>query len=375
MAYGIISADCHMDLMFVPHDTFTARAPAGWRDRMPRIVESDDGFTWVAGERGELRLGPWASQGSRVWSGVRGRHMREAGYAPEDRRPATPELRLADLERDRVDAEVIYGIFQLQNHVSDGDLVAACFTAYNQFIAEFCATHPTRFFGLGCIPGHTVEAGVLELERCARLGLPGAEWSYVDTSRPVWHPQWEPLWAAAADHNIPLSFHVRTKGTTTTVRFEPEVNLVSTAAYNAVVQMQLDEALASVLMSGALERHPNLRVVLAESGVGWIPYVLERADYEWEDHIDEYGRALKTPPSELFRRQMYATFQKDSVGPSLAAAWCPDSFMWGSDYPHEDGVWPDSHEAIGRYLSVVTDDMRRKLVRDNCARLYGIDGG
>ena len=106
MAYGIISADCHMDLMFVPHDTFTARAPAGWRDRMPRIVESDDGFAWVAGERGELRLGPWASQGSRVWSGVRGQHMREAGYAPEDRRPATPELRLADLERDRVDRRV-----------------------------------------------------------------------------------------------------------------------------------------------------------------------------------------------------------------------------------------------------------------------------
>ena len=322
-----------MDLMFVPEDTFTARAPAGWRDRMPRIVESDDGFAWVAGERGELRLGSWASQGSRVWSGVRGRHMREAGYSPEDRRPANPEKRLADLERDRVDAEVIYGIFQLQNHVSDGDLVAACFTAYNQFIAEFCQTHPDRFFGLGCIPGHTVEAGVLELERVARLGLPGAEWSYVDTSRPVWHPQWEPLWAAAAEHGIPLSFHVRTKGTTTTVAFEPEVNLVSTAAYNAVVQMQLDEALASVLMCGALERHPSLRVVLAESGVGWIPYVLERADYELEDHIDEYGRALKTRPSELFRRQMHATFQKDSVGPALAAQWCPDSFMWAPTTP------------------------------------------
>ena len=217
-----------------------------------------------------------------------------------------------------------------------------------------------------------MEAGVLELERVARLGLPGAEWSYVDTSRPVWHPQWEPLWAAAAEHGIPLSFHVRTKGTTTTVAFEPEVNLVSTAAYNAVVQMQLDEALASVLMCGALERHPSLRVVLAESGVGWIPYVLERADYELEDHIDEYGRALKTPPSELFRRQMHATFQKDSVGPALAAQWCPDSFMWGSDYPHEDGVWPDSHEAIGRYLGDVSEEMRRKLVRDNCARLYGI---
>ena len=155
----------------------------------------------------------------------------------------------------------------------------------------------------------------------------------MDTSRPVWHPQWEPLWAAAAEHDIPLSFHVRTKGTTTTVAFEPEVNLVSTAAYNAVVQMQLDEALASVLMCGALERHPSLRVVLAESGVGWIPYVLERADYQLEDHIDEYGRALKTPPSELFRRQMHATFQKDSVGTGSGRSVVPRQLHVGLRLP------------------------------------------
>ena len=313
MGHGIISADCHMDLMFVPEDTFTARAPAGWRDHMPRIVESDDGFAWVAGERGELRLGTWASQGSRVWSGVRGRHMREAGYAPEERRPANPEKRLADLERDGVDAEVIYGIFQLQNHVSDGDLVAACFTAYNQFIAEFCQTHPSRFFGLGCLPGHTVEAGVLELERVARLGLPGAEWSYVDTSRPVWHPQWEPLWAAAAEHNIPLSFHVRTKGTTTTVAFEPEVNLVSTAAYNAVVQMQLDEALASVLMSGALERHPGLRVVLAESGVAGSPTC-------WSAPTTS-GRTTSTSTGAPSRRRPASSSAARCTPPSRRTPW------------------------------------------------------
>ena len=69
---------------------------------------------------------------------------------------------------------------------------------------------------------------------------------------------------------------------------------------------------------------------------------------------------------------MFATFQKDSVGPALAAEWCPDSFMWGSDYPHEDGVWPDSHATIKRYLSGIDPALRAKLVHDNCARLYGI---
>ena len=361
-----------MDLMFVPDDTFTSRTPLDNRSKAPHVIDGPEGPMWVAGINDEHQLGPWGGHGNRTWSGLRGQRMREAGYSPEERRPANPDKRLEDLNRDQIDAEVIYGIFQLQSRLPDAELIASCFTAYNQFIAEFCQQHPSRFYGLGCLPGHTVEAGVLEIERVARLGLPGAEWSYVDTSRPIWHPQWEPLWAAADHYDIPISFHVRTSGTTTTVAYEPDVNLVSTAAYNAVVQMQLDEALASVLMCGALERFPGLKVVLAESGVGWIPYVLERADYEWEDHIDEYGQALKTAPSELFRRQMFATFQKDSVGPALAAEWCPDSFMWGSDYPHEDGVWPDSHATIKRYLSGIDPALRAKLVHDNCARLYGI---
>ena len=95
-------------------------------------------------------------------------------------------------------------------------------------------------------------------------------------------------------------------------------------------------------------------------------------DYEWEDHPEEWPKFVKNLPSDLFRRQMYATFQKDAAGPLLAEKFCPDNFMWGSDYPHPDGVWPDSLATIDQYLGDASPEIRRKIVRDNVASLYGI---
>ena len=382
MSHGVISADSHMDLEALPPDTFTARVPAERRDQVPRVVETPDGQQWVAGKNGEYACGLWGpSYAKRHTRGVRVQAMDAAGFKWEDRRPANPALRMEDQDKDGVDAEVIYGIFRLQLYVTDMDLIAGCFAAYNEYIAEFCQTNPNRFHGLGCLPGNTIEAAVEEIKHVAKLGLKGAEWSYVDRSKPVWHPYWEPLWAAAEEYNIPISLHSRGRGTTSTVGIDADVvesgkfgkNPVSEAAFIVVSQMQLDEALVSMLYCGALERYPNLKIVLGESGTGWIPFVLERADYEWEDDHLGIARGLSnTQPSELFRRQMYATFQKDSVGPSLAEQWCPNNLMWGSDYPHTDGVWPDSPETIQRYLGGVSEETRRKIVHDNVASLYGI---
>src|SRR5205807_2482865 len=99
-----------------------------------------------------------------------------------------------------------------------------------------------------------------------------------------------------------------------------------------------------------LERHPDLQVVIAESGTGWVPYLLDRMDYEWQDSYADWKDLCSIPPSELFRRQMFATFQEDHIGPQLAHLY-PDNFMWGSDYPHADGLWPDSQQKIQETMS------------------------
>lgn len=386
MDYRPISADSHMDMGYIPADTFTARAPAEWRDRMPRVVEGGpNGPVWVAGKDGEYKMGAWGIHGQpglqvRIRAGetpasLRLKAMVEAGFMPDERRPSDPVRRLEDQEKDGVDAEVMYGIFTLSGSLKDRDAAAVAFHAYNDYIAEFCKAQPDRFIGLGCIPGNNVEAAVAEVEHIAKLGLRGAEWSYLDNNTPIWHPQWEPLWAAVEDAGLVLSLHVRTD-TTTTLRGIPgtENNPGISAAWLSVGPMQLDEAVVSVIFCGALERHPKLKVVIAESGVGWIPYLLDRMDYEWQDHPAQ-SEIVSMLPSDLFRRQMFATFQKDAAGPMLAAQFCPDNFMWGSDYPHPDGVWPDSLEMIEQYVAPAGPEITRKIVRDNVAKLYNIGNG
>ena len=111
---------------------------------------------------------------------------------------------------------------------------------------------------------------------------------------------------------------------------------------------------------------------MGEAGLGWIPYVLERMDYEWGDQFRNLE--LTMSPSDYWRRQMFATFQYDEVGIANLERIGADNVMWGSDFPHPDGIWPDSQEHLARQLGELPQETRRKIVYDNAARLYGIAG-
>ncbi len=110
---------------------------------------------------------------------------------------------------------------------------------------------------------------------------------------------------------------------------------------------------------------------MAESHIGWIPYVLERLDTKYKEGA--YKDLISTPPGELFQRQVWATFQDDRVGALLAREYGADSFCWASDYPHNDGVWPDSQSFIRDTLGHLDDDLKRKLTFSNAVRLYNLD--
>jgi predicted TIM-barrel fold metal-dependent hydrolase len=112
-----------------------------------------------------------------------------------------------------------------------------------------------------------------------------------------------------------------------------------------------------------------MRLVLGESGIGWIPYVLWRMDAEWEDQFKDLS--LTMPPSEYWKRQCWATYQTDPIGVKLLDELGVDKVMWGSDFPHPDGVWPDSKEYIQRELGHLPAGVRRQIVCENAARLYG----
>jgi predicted TIM-barrel fold metal-dependent hydrolase len=377
MAHPVMSADSHMDLIYLPPDAFTARMESRWGDRTPHVVERDGRKVWVSGED---VLGPWGYYGPGVAGGKRGRILAEAGFATgKQARPSNPAERREDQERDGVEAEIIYGILGIsrglfsQKGIGDPELLTAVYHAYNDWVAGFNRSLPGRFYGLGCLPNHDAAAATAELRHCAGLGLRGAIIVPWGAAMPVWHEMWEPLWTAAEATNLVVSFHVF-EGGGTTVGYEikgvrrPDV----IGSWTVVAPMQMDEIVVSLILAGVCERHPRLRLVLGESGIGYLPYVLERLDDTWEERLAD-DVPLPLPPSAYFKRQICATFQKDHHGVRAMAEIAPDNVMWGSDYPHRDGTWPFSQKAIEEQFRGIDPAIRRKMLWDNVRRVYALE--
>jgi uncharacterized protein len=377
MTLRVMSADSHMDLLYLPPDTFTSRMDAAWGERIPRVVERNGQQMWVSADD---TLAPYATYGPGVTGGRRGRVLAEAGFASgKQTRPSHPTQRREDQDRDGVEAEIIYGIIGISRGffgskgITDPRLLSDVYAAYNRYIADFNAAIPGRFYGLGCLPNHDGAAAAAEVRRCATLGLKGAVFVPWGSAMPVWDQMWEPMWTAAEETGLVVSFHVF-EGGGSTVGYE--VKGVKRAdvigAWTVVAPLQMDEILASVILSGVCQRHPALRLVLGESGIGWLPYMLERLDDTYEERLAD-DLALPLPPSAYFKRQIWATFQKDLHGVRAMAAIAPDNVMWGSDYPHRDGTWPFSRKAIDEQFRDMPEPIARKMLWDNVRHLYRID--
>src|SRR5205823_2614270 len=132
-------------------------------------------------------------------------------------------------------------------------------------------------------------------------------------------------------------------------------------------------SLIDIVCSGVLERFPGLRIVSAENDSGWFPHFLFRLDHAYEKFGKLLDDPLPRPPGEYVRRQVYATFQDDPVGPRMYELFGEDNYMWASDYPHVDSTWPASARAIESALGRLPGSVREKMVGENACRVYGID--
>jgi predicted TIM-barrel fold metal-dependent hydrolase len=290
-----------------------------------------------------------------------------AGIDDDGYRAGTPDLRLQDMDRDGLAASVIYGPLSLGFPIEEPALQDACFAAWNDWaVEEFNATAPDRLCVLAFLPGHSPDAAAAELERAAAQGHRGAIIGAFDVD--LGDRAWDRLWSAAEATGLPISFHI--KGGTSS-RLSYQLGKWQSAAYASVLPLQLDEPLAIMLFSGALERHPGFRLVLAESGLGWLPYFLTRMDMEWEALRDKLDYAPEVAPSELFRRQVFATFEEEPLAARFLPLLDASSCMWASDYPHTDSTFPESQHAVAETLGALPPDDLCKIVATNCAELYG----
>jgi predicted TIM-barrel fold metal-dependent hydrolase len=377
MDYRIISADDHIDMQWLPKDLWQKRAPAAWRERAPKVVDTADGPYWVCGDD------RWESWGGRMGAAgaMGGRRLaleRGGVLEPGVLRPTTTALRLADMDRDGVDASVMYGpIVPLS--IKDPALRQVCYRAYNEWLAEFCASAPDRLVGAGLVPIDDPAMAAEEVRHLKQIGIRTGMFLAARVELPLWDAAWAPLWEAAAETGIPIGFHLG-GGHRTVVWSGPKAADAGNMGVRVSCStLQMDEALAAVIFSGALERYPGLKIVLAETGIGWLPYLLERMDDSYRKFLDAEewwrahgGLALRMPPSHYFRRQVWATFQTDHAGLRLLDLLGEGRVMWASDYPHADSTWPESQRAIDESFHGVPPRARARILCDNARELYGL---
>ena len=371
--FRIISADDHV---FEPPDLWTSRVEPKFRDRAPQIIRMDDDDWWVVQDVRMTSMGAGTQTGMRLEAPERlhqtdiQENVRLGGYIPEDR--------IKDMDTDGVDVSVIYPTagFMLYHKVPESDLLTSLFAAYNDWIAEFCNSYPKRLKGLGLVSTDDVELGVGELERCAKLGLAGALISsYPPEARAYNSPEYDPLWAAAQDLEMPLSLHTGANRVSASLE-ELGNGVTSTPATQTNHDHWTRMSLAHMIFTGVFERYPKLQVGSIEIELSWAPHFLDRLDYTYQQRArrDIWYRFKEAMlPSQYFHRNVFLGFQEDSLGIRLRDIIGVDSLMWGSDYPHHESTWPYSHQVLEEILADCTEEEKAKIAGGNAARIYHLD--
>ena len=371
--YMVISADSHANEPVELYD----RLPEEYRARAPREV-TIDGHRYLRLE-GSYDL-PLDAPNPLTEEDMR-RFFRDAEEG-QDLIASNPNdlaggidipVRLSDLEDDGVSGEVIYpqGIFKCFASPDPG-FQKSLTGVYNDWYHEIFGGHPDKFVASSLLPMVDVGLAIEEGRRVAGLG--GRSFS-VPVSMPLLpynYPEYDPFWDMAEETGVPVAFHVFTVGPTGrnpegTARSGPGEDLSS----EIVSMAHAMNPLTHLVASGALERHPDMKFVLVEGGVGWLAWVLQTLD---EMQVKRHMWAepkLNMKPSEYFHRQGYATFGDDHVGLMTRHVIGVENLMWGSDYPHDEGTFPHSREVIERTFKDVPEDEKRKIVGENAAKLYG----
>jgi predicted TIM-barrel fold metal-dependent hydrolase len=365
----VISVDDHV---IEPPHLWSTYLPANMRAEGPHVVE-DPGTgdqSWVWEDR-QYPVELMGSPKTRIFhgNGDEVRTHRFDGVVPGC---YDPIARVQAMDEDGITAQLNFPTFPrfagtLFLEGNDKELAKHCVRAYNDWMLdEWCAAAPERFIPMTLVPLWDPEAAVAEIQRCAAKGARSI--SFPENPSPLglpsfWTNYWDPVFAAAADAEMVLSMHIGTSGSLPTPSPEStEVVSISLCGVNSML------ACADLILSGALQKFPTLKIAFSEGGTGWVPYILERMQYTWER--SRLGVDKSISPRELFDRQIWTCFISDDIGLANRYEIGIDKIMFETDYPHNDSNWPDSRKLFAKALTDVPDDEARKIAELNARKLY-----
>ncbi|MCW2529095.1 MAG: amidohydrolase 2 [Pseudonocardiales bacterium] len=377
--HQIVSVDDHL----VEH-------PRVWQDRLPeRMKEAGPKILEIDGTH------QWSYDGSIYptigLNAVAGKDPKDWGMDPvryEDMIPGCydPVERVKDMDIDGVQAALCFpsfpgfggGMFQ---RAQDKELALECVKAWNDYyIDEWCASAPDRFIPMAILPTWDIDLAAAEAKRAADKGARTISFpdSPVPLGLPSFHSDhWDPLWNVCQDTNMPVSLHFGSGAFVPGFSFSaikpvPGQMAVPDAPFAVAITLfscNLMWSTVDLLFSGKLQQFPDLQFSLAEGGIGWIPYILERANYTWDRHRWYQDIAMDDKPSDLFAKHFWGCFIDDEHGVKNRHDIGIDRIMLEIDFPHSDSNWPNSRKRAAEVLADVPDDEVEKIVETNARRM------
>ncbi len=389
----IISVDDHV---IEPADVWQDRLPERYKEIGPRVIQERGNMSFVGGNFSyepdpDGQLGDWwVYEDKRVpqtrlsaAAGFDRDEVKVVGITYDEMRDGCydPEARLDDMDVNHVEASLCFPSFprfcgQTFLEASDRELAKLCVEAYNDWMVdEWCGGSGGRLIPLCIIPLWDAHLAAAEVRRNAQRGVRAVCFSEIPPylGLPSVHDAdgyWEPFVQACEETGTVINMHIGSSSKMPSTSADAPAAVGSTLTFNNAMASMSDW-----LFSGLLVKYPTVKIAYSEGQIGWIPYILERADKVWEDNRGWGGVADKVPepPSTYYFRQMYGCFFDDEVGLAMLDRVGVSNVTFETDYPHSDSTWPHTEEVARKLMGHLPDDVIRKLVRGNAIEMLGLD--
>ena len=375
----IIDVDTHISEW---EDLWTSRAPAKFKDLVPRIVDADTPERrWVIGE--DILIRDRGAASALLPDGSKPRDMGFWNRTNAEVHPSSYDVRarLRMMDEQGIHAQIAYpnilGFSGQKAQKADAALRLLSMQIFNDAMAQVQRDSGERIFPMIMLPWWDLDESLAEAERCVEMGMRGINWN-PDTHTAglpsMANPYWDPLWDMCVANGLPVNFHIGASdgpmqwfGEMRLPELGPNHSLASGSVLTFIGNLRV---MTNILASRMLEKHPELKIVSVESGSGWVPYLLEALEYM----ASEVGADFATPPSEVFRRQIYTCsfFERKNFVDTVRQVGA-DNIMFETDFPHPACLYPDALDYLSDAIAELTEEERFKIFSGNAAKLYNID--
>ncbi|RYD95690.1 MAG: amidohydrolase [Sphingomonadales bacterium] len=383
----VIDIDSHYS---EPHDLWTKRAPAKFKDLVPRFATLDGNPHWIVGENTPLGYGVSAACTIRPdGSKVAGMECVNLGIGDVHMGSWDVASRLALMDQMGLSAQIIYpnilGFGGQAGAKVDPELRLISTQIFNDAMAEMQDESKQRIFPMALLPWWDRKLMIAETRRAHAMGLRGVNinpepFEHKDADGnalpDLGNAHWDEFWAVCEELDLPINFHIGASDSNITWGYERAWASNSDNAKYIVTSTMLFLAnaatMANLVFSGLLDRFPKLKFVSVESGLGWVPFFAEALNYQYAEA--GANENLTKPPSQYLKDNIYTSFwfERNNLARDIRTVGV-DNVMFETDFPHPTCLYPVDDMNVA--FAGLEEAEIRKVLSGNAARVYNLPFG